>query len=192
MLVADRDWWAVTVSLLTQVGGTKQFVVKCSLLNTLLDRITSKVNGDTAEPVIDPKLNARVDRGWFRCLLHLLLKTLSSKWERHRTDSLCDNVIKGWNAEPSFPEKVIRSCESLGIKAPSRSKLGFRHKLIHAGEFDTKLKTMEKKQEYLFGIESMVLLLLVRMLGFDGYIYIQSIPPERNHKKVSEFLAASP
>jgi hypothetical protein len=192
VLVADREWWSVTIGLLSQVGGTKQLVVKCSLLNTLLDRITSKVNADTGEPQIDPKLNDRLDRGWFRWLLHLLLRTLSSKWERHRTDSLCDNVIKGWNAEPSFPEKVIRSCESLGIKAPSRSKLGFRHKLIHAGEFDKKLKTIEKKAEYLFGTEAIVLMLLVRMLGFEGYIYIQSIPPQPDPKKVIEFLAETP
>lgn len=190
VLIADRDWWSVTIGLLSQVGGTKYLVVKCSLLNTLLDRITSKVNGDTSGPEIDANLNDRLDRGWFRWLLHFLLRTLTKKWERHRTDALCDNVIKGWNAEPSFPEKVIRSCDVLGIKAPSRSKLGFRHKLIHAGEFDKKLKAVEKKAEYLFGIEAIVLMLLVRMLGFDGYIYLQSNPPD--HKKVSEFLAETP
>ena len=191
-LVADRDWWSVTIGLLVQGGSTKQLMVKCSLLNTLLDRITSRVNGDIAEPQIDPKLDDRLDRGWFRWLLHRLLRTLSSNWERHRTDSLCDNVIKGWNAEPSFPEKVIRSCEALGIKAPSRSKLGFRHKLIHAGEFDKKLKTIEKKAEYLFGIEAIVPMMLVRMLKFDGYIYLQSLPPDPDPKKVSEFLTTSP
>jgi hypothetical protein len=185
VLATDREWWTITIGLLTQVSSAKYLIVKCTLLNTLLDRITSKVNGEASVPEIDPKLNERLDRPWFRWLLHLLLTTLSSKWHRYRTDSLCDNVIKGWNAEPSFPDKVLRSCESLGIKAPSRSKLGFRHKIIHAGEFDKKLKTIEKKAEYLFGIEAIVLMLLVRTLGFDGYIYLQSSPPD--HKKVSDF-----
>jgi len=155
----------------------------------MLDRITSKINGDTSPPEIDPDLNSRLERRWFRWLLHLVLRTLSNKWERFRTDAVCE-VIKGWNAEPSFPKKIIRSCETLGIKAPTGSKLGFRHKLIHSGEFDKKLKTIEKKAEYLFETESIVLMLLVMMLGFDGLIYLQSDPP--NPKKVSEFLADSP
>jgi hypothetical protein len=177
----------ITIGLLTQVGATKYLMVKCSLLNTLLDRITSRVNGEAKNPEIDASLEAKLDNDTFRATLHDLLSSLTTKWERHRTDSLCDNVIKGWNAEPSFPEKVIRSCESLGIKSPSRSRLGFRHKLIHAGEFDKKLKTIEKKAEYLFGIEAIVLMLLVRVLGFDGFVYLQSSPPDP--KPVSEFLA---
>lgn len=186
VLVADRGWWSATIALLTQVGATKYAVVKCSLLNTLLDRITSNVFVDSNDPLIDPKLNERIDARWFRWVLHRILRLLSSNWERYRTEALCDNVIKGWNAEPSFPEKVIRSCESLGIKSPARSKIGVRHKLLHAGEFDKKLKTMDAKIEYLFGIEGTVLMLLVRMLGFNGLVYLQSSGPDP--KKVSEFL----
>lgn len=186
-LVADRDWWSKSIGLLTQARGAKYLEVKCSLLNTLLDRLSSKVNGDNYGNEIDPDLDARLDRRWFRWLLHLLLRTLSKNWEQHRTDSLCNNVIKGWNAEPSFPEKVIRACEHLGIPPLSRTKLGFRHKLIHAGEMNKKLKTTDKKLEYLFGIEAVVLMIMVRMLGFSGQIYLQSNPPDP--KPVSEYLA---
>jgi len=184
----DRNWWSVTIDLLTQARGAKCLEVKCSLLNTLLDRISTKLIGNTGEPQIDPLLDQRIDRKWFRFLLHQLLRTLSRNWERHRTDSLCDNTIKEWNAVPSFPEKVIRSCDSLGIQAPSRTKLGFRHKLIHAGELDKKLKTPEKRIEYLFSIEAVVDLLMVRMLGFKGHIYLKSYGP--NHLPVENVLAA--
>jgi hypothetical protein len=187
-LVADRDWWSTSIGLIIQARAAKCLEVKCSLLNTLLDRISSKVNGDNYGNEIDPELDARLDRKWFRWLLHLLLRTLSDNWERQRTDVLCDNVIKGWNAEPSFPEKVIRACDHLGIPPLSRTKLGFRHKLIHAGEMNKKLKTTDQKLDYLFGIESVVLMMMIQMLGFAGRVYLQSNPP--NPKPVSEFLAA--
>lgn len=186
-LVAERDWWSKSIGLLTQARGAKYLEVKCSLLNTLLDRISSKVNGDNYGNEIDANLDARLDRKWFRWLLHLLLRTLSKNWERNRTDSLCDNVIKGWNAEPSFPAKVIRACDHLGIPPLSRTKLGFRHKLIHSGEMNKKLKTTDQKLEYLFGIEAVVLMMMIRMLGFSGHVYLQSNPPDP--KPVSEFLA---
>lgn len=183
---ADQDWWSITIDLLTQVRGVGQLEVKCTLLNTLLDRITAKVNGDRNEAVIDQSLPDRIDRKWFRCVLHFLLRTLSRKWERHRTDTLCDVTIKGWNSELSFPDKVARACDLLGVQALSRSQLGLRHKLIHTGELDKKLKSTDKKVEYLFGVESLVMMLLIRMLGFEGYIYLPSHPSR--HKKVSEFL----
>lgn len=186
-LIADRDWWSKSIGLLTQARGAKYLEVKCSLLNTLLDRISSKVNGDNYGNEIDAGLDARLDRKWFRWLLHCLLRTLSKNWERHRTDSLCDNVIKGWNAEPSFPDKVIRACDHLGIPPLSRTKLGFRHKLIHSGEMNKKLKNTDQKLEYLFGIEAVVLMLMIRMLEFSGQVYLQSNPPDP--KPVSEFLA---
>jgi hypothetical protein len=189
VFLGDREWWMVTIGLLTQVNGSNNLVVKCSLLNTLLDRITSKVNGESSGPEIDAQLDKQIDAKCFRFLLHHLLKTLTPKWDRYRTDAVCDD-IKGWNREPSFPNKVIRSCETLGIKGPARSKIGFRHKLIHAGEFDKKLKTMEKKAEYLIETDAVVLMLLIRLLEFDGYIYLQSNAP--NHRKVAEFLAATP
>ncbi len=183
---ADQDWWSITIDLLTQVRGVRQLEVKCTLLNTLLDRITAKVNCERSEAVIDQSLPDRIDRKWFRFVLHSLLRTLSRNWERHRTDTLCDVTIKGWNSELSFPDKVARSCDLLGVQALSRSQLGLRHKLIHTGELDKKLKTTEKKVEYLFGVESLVMMLLIRMLGFQGYIYLPSHPSM--HKKVSEFL----
>lgn len=186
-LIADRDWWSKSIGLLTQARGAKYLEVKCSLLNTLLDRISSKVNGDNYGNEIDADLDARLDRKWFRWLLHRLLRTLSKNWEQHRTGSLCDNVIKGWNAEPSFPDKVIRACDHLGILPLSRTKLGFRHKLIHSGEMNKKLKTTDQKIDYLFGIEAVVLMLMIRMLGFSGQVYLQSNPPDP--KPVSEFLA---
>jgi hypothetical protein len=173
-VTADAEWWSITIGLLHQARAAKYIEVKASLLNTLLDRVSTKVVGDGSGAEIDPLLNKRIDRSWFRMILHWVLRLLSRNWTHHRTDALCDNVIKGWNAEPSFPEKVIRACDSLGIPAPSRSKLGFRHKPIHTGEMDKKLKTFEKKAEYLFTIEAIVAMLLLRRLGFRGYIYLKA------------------
>jgi hypothetical protein len=155
-------------------------------LNTLLDRISSKVNGDNYGNEIDSGIDARLNRKCFRRLLHWLLRTLSPRWDRGRTNAICD-VIRGWNAEPSFPDKVTRACDHLQIPALSRRKLGFRHKLIHAGEMNKQLKTPAERADYLFGVEAVVLLLMIRMLGFDGYIYLQTSPPD--YKLVSTFLA---
>ena len=191
VLAPDREWWRVTIGLLTQVGGTKYLEVKCSLLNTLLDRITTKILGKSCAPEIDVELDKRVDNKDFRTALHYILATLSPKWERTRTDALC-GTIKEWNKKPSFPKKITRSCEKLGIPPISGKKLSFRHLLIHEGEMDADLETPQETAEYFFEIQMIVLLLLVRMLGFEGHIYLQSKPDESGQtKKVSEFLVES-
>lgn len=185
-VIADRDWWAVTVGLLTQARGSKYVEVKCSLLNTLLDRITTKVLGEVNAPEIDAGLDAKVDVKEFRVTLHYILSTLSPNWDRTRTDALC-STIKDWNARPSFPKKIMRACQKHGISPISGKKLGFRHVLIHDGEMHGDLKTPDDRAQYFFEIEMIVLLLLVRMLRFDGQIYLQCKPPDP--KLVSEFLA---
>src|SRR5690606_5047985 len=119
-----------------------------STLNTLVDRISKKVIGDQETAEIDPALPQRIERRWFRWCLHALLSTVSRNWDKDRTERICD-TIKQWNSSPSFPNQVIRACESLGIGSPTRRHLGFRHKLIHVGEFDRKLKTTDQMIEYL-------------------------------------------
>lgn len=184
-LTTDRDWWSVTIRLLTQARGSKYIEVKCSLLNTLLDRISSKILGDANSPEIDAALDERVDVKDFRTTLHYILLSLSPKWERSRTDALC-GTMKDWNTKPSFSKKILRSCEKMGIPAISGKKLGFRHVVIHDGEMHSDLKTSEDRVQYFLEVEMVVLLLLIRMLGFDGYIYLQSNAP--NPEKVSAFL----
>ena len=182
------EWYRQSIGLYIQSKGSKHVLVKCALLNILLDRISTRVSGSTFGNEIDPKLNERLERKWFRCLLHRLLRTLSKKWERTRTDSLCDNVIKRWNAEPSFPQKVLRACAQLGIPKLSGKNIGFRHKLLHVGEFNKKLKSLKQKAEYAFDIDAVIGLMIIRLLKFDGFLYLQTASP--HHKRVSDFLTA--
>ncbi|MBB3205102.1 hypothetical protein FHS27_000869 [Rhodopirellula rubra] len=184
-ITKDPLWWSETIGLLLQVGGSKQMIVRCSLLNIILDRITTKIVVDNDDPEIDPNLNQRIDRRWFRFLLHLLLRTLSPQWEKWRTDTHCDNTIKGWNASPSFPKKIQRACEQLGIPSPSGRTVGNRHRILHVGEFDKKLRSIDQKAEYTLWLQSIVQLMLVKLLGFDGLIFLPDTPPDP--KRVSEF-----
>ena len=183
--VVDRDWWLVTCDLILQARTSKYLEVKLSLLNTLLDRISKRVNSGKKQIEIDPLLDGRLIDDDFLKSLHSVLSSLSNKWSEDRTKSIC-GVIKGWNNSPSFPKQVARACEVLGIQLLDGANLAFRHKLIHEGELDKKLTTWDQKAEYLFAIEGIVLLLIVRMINFDGQIYLQSKPHDSH--PVSEFL----
>jgi len=190
-ITSDHEWWSKTIGLLTQARGAKYLEVKCSLLNTLLDRITTRIIGPATNAEIEAGLKAKVDAAEFRTALHAVLSSLTDKWEMTRTNEIC-RTINDWNAKPSFPKKIIRCCQKLGIPPISGKKFGFRHVLIHEGEMHSDLENIEERAAYYFEIEAILLLLLVRMLSFDGFIYLQSIPPETAPKKVSEFLANAP
>ncbi len=184
-LQADREWWRKSIGLLMQARGSKYVEVKCSLLNTLLDRITTKILGQSTAPEIDADLPSKIDEKDFRTTLNSILASLTPKWERHRTDALC-SMIKDWNAKPSFPKKIARSCEQLGIPPMSGKKLGFRHVLIHEGEMHSKLETPEDRFQYFCELEALVLLLMCRLLQFEGQVFLQVAPPDP--KPIAEFL----
>ena len=188
-ITTDSEWWSKTIGLLTQARGAKYLEVKCSLLNTLLDRVTTRIIGPATNAEIEAGLKAKVDDPEFRKALHAVLSSLTDKWEITRTNEIC-RTINDWNVKPSFPKKIIRCCQKLGIPPISGTKLGFRHVLIHEGEMHSDLENIEERAAYYVEIEAILLLLLVRMLGFDGFIYLQSNPPDP--KKVSEFLAETP
>ncbi|MFO0915929.1 MAG: hypothetical protein U0795_23420 [Pirellulales bacterium] len=182
----DREWWSVSIGLLMQARGSKYLEVKCSLLNTLLDRLTTRILGEATEPEIDAALPAKLDDKDFRTTLHFILASLAPKWERSRTGDLIGK-IKEWNKSPSFPKKIVRSCEKLKIPPMSGKKLGFRHVLIHDGEMHSDLKSPDERFQYFCELEALVLLLMCRMFGFEGHIFLQVAPPDS--KPVSEFLA---
>lgn len=191
VLAANRDWWGVTIGLLMQARGAKYLEVKASLINTLLDRVTTKILGDQKTHEIDPGPDAKLKAKEFKVTLHFILSTLSPNWDRNRTESLC-NTIREWNAKPSFPKKITRSCQSLGISPVSGEKLGFRHVLIHQGEMDSDLETPDDRVQYFCELEATVLLLLARMLGFDGHVYLQKDPSSPGDTKpVADFLDAA-
>jgi len=181
-----REWWSFSISLLMQARGSKYLEVKCSLLNTLLDRLTTRVLGDSTTPEIDANLSVRLDEPEVFANLHSILSSLTPNWERCRTESLV-TTIKNWNKAPSFPNKIKRACEKLGISPMSGKKLRFRHVVIHEGVIHSDLKSDEERFQYFCELEALALLIMCRMLGFDGRIVLQIVPP--TPKRVAEFLA---
>lgn len=167
---SDRHWWLVTIRLLTQARISKYSEVKCSLLNTLLDRISTKLNSESNQAEIDPMLEENLNEV-FEHKLHKLMIEICVPWTIERTKNLC-STIKQWNSQPSFPDKIIRSCEKLKIYKPCRKTLGLRHKILHNGEFDSKLNDA-KKLDYLLTLDAVASLLLIRIFEFAGYIYLK-------------------
>ena len=180
---SDRNWWSVTIGLLTQARISKYNEVKCSLFNTLLERISDNVNAGSNQAEIDPMLEKIINKD-FEDKLHTLMIGVYGPWTIERTKSLC-GTIKLWKKQPSIPNKIICACEKLKINKPFRKTLGLRHKLLHTGEFDSKLNDTEKL-DYLFTLDAVASLLLIRIIGFDGYIYLQQYG--NNHLLVGDVL----
>jgi hypothetical protein len=172
------DWWHRSIGLLAHARATSLLEIRLSTLNTLVDRISRKVIDNLETFEIDANLPNRLNRHWFRWCLHILLRTLSPKWDMDRTNAVC-KTIKDWNAAPSFPNQIVRACETLGIGVPARGQLKFRHKLIHVGEFDRSLKTQKQIVEYLESLEAVVELMMIRLLGFTGFVHVDKHGPNR-------------
>ncbi len=172
-----QDWWHRSIGLLAHSRATPLLEIRLATLNTLMDRISNRVISNRESSEIDPGLPGRLNRRWFRWLLHKLLCTLSPKWDEKRTNTVCDTILQ-WNSTPSFPNQVVQACEALGVSAPARKKLGFRHKLIHVGEFDKALKSTEQMIDYLQSVEAVVELMMIRMLRFTGFVHIDERGPQ--------------
>lgn len=171
ILQTDRDWWSQSFGLLVQARGSLALEVKCSLLNTLLDRFADKIIARTNTAEIDAHLSKRIDESQFKTNLHSLLESLSVNWGRHRTDALIA-TIKQWNRQPSFPQKISRACAALDIQPMPLKRLGFRHVLIHQGEMHGELDSAMERIRYYDELEALVLLLICRTLRFNGLINV--------------------
>lgn len=184
----DPDWWRRSIGLHAHSRAATILEIRLSTLNTLIDRISTRVLKGKGQAEIDSRIPKRLKNPRFQRHLHRLLRGLSKEnWEKNRTDAV-SNTIDKWNSSPSFPNKVARVCDSLGISDAIRKKLNFRHKLIHLGEFDKKLKSDEEKITYLQSLEAVVELMMIRMLGFTGLIHIDEAGSES--KKVEDFLVS--
>jgi hypothetical protein len=73
-----------------------------------------------------------------------------------------------WNAKPSFAEGIRRACEAVRLKPPPTKLLGTRHRLMHVGELHPADMTLV---DYWKELEALVLLLIVRMLDYEGFVY---------------------
>jgi hypothetical protein len=168
IVVADRKWWLATLGMYMQVHVNPYIETKSMILNVLADRIGAKLGVEHQDAEIDAQLNAKLKTKDFRSSLHALLTGLSGEWTENRTNNLI-STIKMWNVKPSFPEAIRRACQAVRLKPPPTKLLGTRHRLMHVGELHPSDMTLV---EYLKDLESLVLLLIVRMLNYEGFIYL--------------------
>lgn len=182
----NSDWWHRSIGLIAHSRATPLLEIRLTTLNTLMDRISKKVIAGNETAEIDSQLPVHIDQPSFRSQLHSLFCTLSPNWDEERTNSVCGMIIQ-WNSSPSFPNQIAQACEALGIMPPARKQLGFRHKLIHVGEFDKNLKTTDQMFEYLESLEAVVELMMIQLLGFTGYVHIDNRGPK--WQKVKAYLS---
>jgi len=77
-------------------------------------------------------------------------------------------TIKEWNEQPSYPNKIATAFALVGLISPPGSLLSHRHRLMHDGSF--KLKS-DKAFEFFIDLHFHVLLLLLTMLGYEGFFF---------------------
>jgi len=164
---SDRKWFcnSIILYLVSLLGSHLE--IRMSLQNTLLERIAAKVLEEDEAAEIDDDLHSRIDRR-FKDRLHNLLSELSPRWARGHTGRLIE-AIHGWNENPSFPGGVERAAERLGLWPPEKGQLAKRHKLIHRGEYDA--SDGMSVYDYWKGVECLVVMMLLRTLGYLGPFY---------------------
>ena len=167
VVVADRNWWLYTLDMYMQVHVNPHIEVKSMLLNIIADRITTKVGVTNDGAEIDPDLDARIKAKDFKQDLHKILSQLSNNWTNERTANLI-SMIKMWNKKSSFPESIRRVCQSVGLKPLDGKILSTRHQLLHTGDLHPPDMSLD---EYWKELDALVLLLILRLLKYDGLVY---------------------
>jgi hypothetical protein len=117
---------------------------------------------------IDPKIERLVEHDAFKTALRGALGTLPG-WDDKRTDAVV-GLIKHWNKTPSFPVAVKRACMLFSLPEPDKRLIATRHKLMHIGELQPGIKGMTG-WEYDVELESLVLVLLLKLLGYNGVFF---------------------
>jgi hypothetical protein len=162
----DREWWAKTIGLFLESRVTPYIEVRSTVLNVMLDRVTTKVVGDVAGPQIDAEIPKILKQKGFRDELRSVLEKLSPNWTDARTEAVI-NRVRELNARPPFGKKVAVACETLGVAAPRYEGNDPRHALLHEGE----LVTSAGNFEYWRDLDSLMVQMLLRMVGYDGVFY---------------------
>ena len=177
---SKKEWWIKTLCMFS--FGTAQCIaidIQLCILNTLLDRAVSTWKGEEKAYEISPDIPKIVkNKGFRRSLQNWLSERIGDNWEQHRTDSILSK-IKEWNTEPSFPEKVKRSCDRLGIRAMSPERIRLRHQILHTGDMP---EDINEAVAYLFELQAMLVLMILVVLKHDGKVYIQHYCQQQGHE----------
>jgi hypothetical protein len=173
-LAEDREWWRKTLSMYLLVQINKYIEVKSTILNILGERIARKLADDRGAE-IDSDLPAKLKDRAIEKSLHQVLSQLSPKWDDARTARVIA-TITNWNAAPSFAESIQRVCRRLRIPEPSKSFLRTRDKLLHVGDLEPPGGDIT---EYWTELEWLVLVTILRLLGYDGEMYHHKLGAKR-------------
>lgn len=168
VIANDRDWYTNTLAMLTQAQTADMLEVRCSILYTLTDRISSRLVERTGRAEIDPGLKPRAKNPEFVEELHRTLKKLSPEnWTEEHTASVLSE-IKRWNKLPSFVEKIQRACNQVRLPMPDSTLLRARNELLHDGEMAPKDDSVVC---HYFELDWLVLVMTLRLLGYEGAYY---------------------
>lgn len=168
VIAGNREWYSKTLGLLNQAQIADFLDVRCSILYTLADRVSSFVVGKTAQAEIDTELKSRARKKPFIDELHQILSKLSPEnWTQDRTNNVL-GMIKDWNKRPHFAVKIQRACSQLGLPEPPKALLIPRNDLLHDGEL--KSRDDDNYKQYI-ELDWVILTLVLRLFRYEGTYY---------------------
>ncbi len=164
----NRDWFRKTLGMLNQAQIADMADVRCSILYTLTDRISSYVVRRTGTAEIDPQLKPRARQHEFIQEVHGVLQKLSPEnWTLDLTKAVL-NEIKRWNSTPHFATKIQRACSQLHLPEPDRDLLVPRNDLLHDGELNPREDDLVA---HYLELDWVVLTMVLRLLEYSGTYY---------------------
>ena len=185
IIATELEWWCKTLALYAEGASNKLPIdIQLAILNALLERVSSKWIGEKKLHEIDENIPKLLKGSALKESIQECLSKYIPSWPLEKTNALLGE-IRRYNAGPSFPEKVIRSCGFLGIPVMSKARINFRNTLLHTLDFHKDLKTDEDKVEYLFELKGMIALMILKKLNFEGKIYLEHYCKQFEHHPVN-------
>jgi len=135
IITTELEWWCKTLALYSEGASNRLPIdIQLAILNALLERVSSKWIEEKKLHEIDENIPKLLKDSAIKESIQECLSKYIPSWPLEKTNALLGE-IRRYNAGPSFPEKVIRSCSFLGIPAMSKARINFRNKLLHALDF---------------------------------------------------------
>lgn len=170
----DPQWWRVSLNWFSIAAENAALESSSMIYCMLFDRLSSHLlEGYQFPKQISDELTSSLGdkerRKDLKSRLGSLLNDFAEKekWTPERSEALVQQ-IELWNNAPSYPKKVGKAFELVGLKPPPGKMLKRRHSLMHEGGL--KLEPQEAL-EFLCDLHQSIVSLMLSMLGYRGKFF---------------------
>lgn len=172
VFASDPQWWRETLNWFSISVETLGIESSSMIYCMLFDRVSTRVLKDFDFPkqigeAIEEAVTDVKRREALANQITELVREIEPTWPDEKSLAIVQK-IREFNNQPSYPVKIAKAFELVGLNGPPAKLLQQRHRLLHEGKL-----TLDRDEAFAFFSElyAHVLSLLLAMLGYSGEFF---------------------